>query len=69
MPQKITAVISETEFEQNFGFKETSGLYQDPNFRLVINKLVDAIGFLHTTTCKDLDLAETMFIIRETIQD
>ena len=38
MPQKITAVISETEFEQNFGFKETSGLFQDPNFRLVINK-------------------------------
>jgi FkbM family methyltransferase len=38
MPQKITAVISETDFEQNFGFKETSGLFQDPNFRLVINK-------------------------------
>ena len=38
MPQKITAVISETEFEQNFGFKEPSGLFQDPNFRLVINK-------------------------------
>src|SRR6056300_699863 len=38
MPKKITAVISETEFEQNFGFKESSGLFQDPNFRLVINK-------------------------------
>jgi FkbM family methyltransferase len=38
MAKKITAVISETEFEQNFGFKETSGLFQDPNFRLVINK-------------------------------
>jgi FkbM family methyltransferase len=38
MPQKITATISESEFEQQFGFKETSGLFQDPNFRLVINK-------------------------------
>ena len=38
MPQKITATISESEFEQNFYFKEPSGLYQDPNFRLVINK-------------------------------
>lgn len=38
MPQKITAVISESEFEENFGFKESSGLFQDPNFRLVVNK-------------------------------
>lgn len=38
MPQKITATISESEFEENFGFKESSGLFQDPNFRLVINK-------------------------------
>jgi FkbM family methyltransferase len=38
MPQKITATISESEFEEQFGFKETSGLFQDPNFRLVINK-------------------------------
>ena len=38
MPQKITASISESEFEEQFGFSETSGLYQDPNFRLVINK-------------------------------
>lgn len=38
MPQKITATISESEFEEQFGFKESSGLFQDPNFRLVINK-------------------------------
>lgn len=38
MPQKITATISENDFEEQFGFKETSGLFQDPNFRLVINK-------------------------------
>lgn len=38
MPQKITATVSESEFEQQFGFKETSGLFQDPTFRLVINK-------------------------------
>jgi FkbM family methyltransferase len=38
MPQKITATISESEFEEQFGFKENSGLFQDSNFRLVINK-------------------------------
>ena len=38
MPQKITATITESEFEKQFGFKESSGLYQDSNFRLVINK-------------------------------
>jgi FkbM family methyltransferase len=38
MPQKITATISESEFEEQFGFKESSGLFQDANFRLVINK-------------------------------
>lgn len=38
MPQKITATIKENEFEELFGFKESSGLYNDPNFRLVINK-------------------------------
>lgn len=38
MPQKITATITEQEFEEQFGFKETSGLFQDSNFRLVINK-------------------------------
>lgn len=38
MPQKITATIKEKEFEDLFGFKESSGLYSDPNFRLVINK-------------------------------
>lgn len=38
MPQKITATILESEFEEQFGFKETSGLFQDPLFRLVLNK-------------------------------
>jgi FkbM family methyltransferase len=38
MPQKITATITVSEFEKQFGFKESSGLYQDSNFRLVINK-------------------------------
>ena len=38
MPQKITATISESEFKSTFGFDEPSGLYQDPLFRLVINK-------------------------------
>lgn len=38
MPQKLTATISESDFEKWFGFKESSGLYQDQNFRLVINK-------------------------------
>lgn len=38
MPQKVTVTITESEFEQQFGFKEQSGLFQDPNFRLVINK-------------------------------
>ena len=38
MPQKITAEITQSEFKEQFGFDETSGLYNDPNFRLVINK-------------------------------
>lgn len=38
MPQKITATITETEFKEQFGFDETSGLFQDLDFRLVINK-------------------------------
>jgi FkbM family methyltransferase len=38
MPQKITAEISAQEFEESFGFKEVSGLYNDPKFRLVVNK-------------------------------
>lgn len=38
MPQKITATITETQFKEQFGFSESSGLFQDPNFRLVINK-------------------------------
>ena len=38
MPQKITAEISAEQFQENFKFKEASGLYDDPMFRLVINK-------------------------------
>jgi len=38
MPQKITAEISAEQFTENFGFEETSGLYDDPLFRLVVNK-------------------------------
>lgn len=38
MPQKITAEISAEQFKENFGFEESSGLYNDPLFRLVINK-------------------------------
>lgn len=38
MPQKITAEISAEQFQENFNFKEASGLYDDPMFRLVINK-------------------------------
>ena len=39
MPQKITAEITAQEFEDNFGFTEPSGLYNDPAFRLIVNKL------------------------------
>ena len=38
MPQKITAEISAEQFKENFNFNEASGLYDDPMFRLVINK-------------------------------
>ena len=38
MPQKITAEISAEQFTENFGFEEASGLYNDPLFRLVVNK-------------------------------
>ena len=38
MPQKITATLTSQEFEQLFGFVEPSGLYNNPLFRLVINK-------------------------------
>ena len=38
MPQKITAEISAEQFTENFGFDEASGLYNDPLFRLVVNK-------------------------------
>ena len=38
MPQKITATVTSQEFEQLFGFVEPSGLYENPQFRLVINK-------------------------------
>ena len=38
MPQKITATITSQEFKQLFGFDEPSGLYNNSQFRLVINK-------------------------------
>lgn len=38
MPQKITATVTSQEFEQLFGFVEPSGLYENSQFRLVINK-------------------------------
>ena len=38
MPQKITAEISAEQFKENFNFEESSGLYNDPLFRLVVNK-------------------------------
>jgi len=47
MPQKITATISENDFEEQFGFKETSGLFQDPNFRLdeiQIKRMGECVG-------------------------
>jgi len=38
MPQKITATITAEQFKELFGFEETSGLFEDDKFRLVINK-------------------------------
>lgn len=38
MPQKITVTLNPKEFEENFGFAESSGLFNDPTFRLVMNK-------------------------------
>jgi FkbM family methyltransferase len=38
MPQKITATITSGEFKELFGFDEPSGLYDNEQFRLVINK-------------------------------
>ena len=38
MAVKITAEISAEQFKENFGFEESSGLYNDPQFRLVVNK-------------------------------
>lgn len=38
MPQLLTATISSQEFKDLFGFDEPSGLYQNQQFRLVINK-------------------------------
>jgi FkbM family methyltransferase len=38
MPQKITATITPQEFQTLFGFSEPSGLYNNPLFRLVVNK-------------------------------
>ena len=38
MPQLITATVTAQEFKDLFGFDEPSGLYNNPKFRLVINK-------------------------------
>ncbi len=38
MAVKITAEISAKQFKENFGFEESSGLYKDSKFRLVVNK-------------------------------
>lgn len=38
MPQLLTATVSQQEFKDLFGFDEPSGLYNDPKFRLVLNK-------------------------------
>lgn len=38
MPQKITATITKEQFEELFGFSESSGLFDNDKFRLVINK-------------------------------
>ena len=38
MAIKITAEISAEQFKENFGFEESSGLYNDSQFRLVVNK-------------------------------
>jgi len=38
MAVKITAEISAEQFKENFGFEESSGLYNDSQFRLVVNK-------------------------------
>ena len=38
MTQKISATISSSEFQSNFGFAESSGLFNDPTKRLLINK-------------------------------
>jgi FkbM family methyltransferase len=38
MPQLITATITSEEFKTLFGFEEPSGLYNNSQFRLVINK-------------------------------
>ena len=38
MPQLVTATITPQEFQTLFGFSEPTGLYNNPQFRLVINK-------------------------------
>ena len=38
MPQLITATVTAQEFKDLFGFDEPSGLYNNPKFRLVLNK-------------------------------
>jgi FkbM family methyltransferase len=38
MPQLVTVALTPQEFKTQFGFDEPSGLYNDPKFRLVMNK-------------------------------
>ena len=38
MPQLITVTLTPQNFQDFFGFTESSGLFNDPNFRLVMNK-------------------------------
>ena len=38
MPQLLTVTITPQEFQDLFGFDEPSGLFNNPQFRLVINK-------------------------------
>lgn len=38
MPQLITVTLTPEKFKEFFGFDEPSGLFNDKNFRLVINK-------------------------------
>lgn len=51
MPQLLTATVSSQEFKDLFGFDEPSGLFNDPTFRLVINKFGRCYWLL---TCDNL---------------